>query len=270
LRVKGLEGLVPHYRATAARTAAAFLDDGRGIATGLVGRVPEWGILEGRLQSLVREWRGGVLAMVGEAGIGKSRLAREMLSRATSLGVTALVAAGGSIDATPNGRWVGLLRTLTEQPGVSNAAAGDAFLRAFMGAGPEPMPDVDDAERALRTREAIVRVIAEAASERPLLLCVEDTHWMDSLSWSLVARLAQRAGDAGVRLLLVLTTRELELRAPTDALARLAQAGMMRLTLGPLTMEDRVIVAGNAIGVQALPTSIADWIASPKTASEWA
>ncbi|HKY90243.1 MAG TPA: AAA family ATPase, partial [Nevskiaceae bacterium] len=260
LRVKGLEGPVPHYRATAARTAAAFLDDGRGVATGLVGRGPEWGILEGRLQSLVRAWRGGVVAMVGEAGIGKSRLARELVSRATSLGVTALVAAGGAIEATPNGRWVGLLRTLTEQTGVSGQAADDVFLRLFMGDG-QAIPDVDDAERALRTREAIVRVIVEAATARPLLLCVEDTHWMDSLSWSLVARLAQRAGEPGVRLLLVLTTRELELRAPADALGRLAQSGMTRLTLGPLAMADRVIVAGNAIGVQALPSSIADWIA---------
>jgi tetratricopeptide (TPR) repeat protein len=80
---------------------------------------------------------------------------------------------------------------------------------------------------------------------------------MDSFSWSLVARLAESSPE----ILLVMTSRDLDGTAPAEALARLERAGLTRVPLQPLALEERVILAGRTIGASALPPAIATWIA---------
>lgn len=254
LRVKGLDAEVPHYRAVAAVGEPTPAEPERG--DGPVGRSRELDILEGQLDLLARERRGGLVVLVGEAGIGKSRLVRELVARAAGRGLAQQVAAAGAIESGPSARWRPALQALVDP------ATDDPYLRAFMGHSADPLPDADDAERAFRTREAMAGVILAAARRQPLLLCVEDTHWMDSLSWALVTRLAQATADAGAPLLLVLTTREFEARAPADALARLTRAGMLRLPLGPLAPADCARVAQIALGVEQLPPGLGDWVAT--------
>lgn len=259
LHVKGFDPPVAHYRATGVRNDLGSEVE-RGGHAPLIGRGRELDILLGELARLRGELRGGLVVLVGEAGIGKSRLVRELIARAGTSQVGAYVAAGGSIDAGPYARWRPTLQALLAGA-LPAAVADDPFLQAFMGHPQDARPEAEDAERAFRTREALARVVLETARAQPLLLCVEDTHWMDSLSWSLVVRLAQATADPATPLLLLLTTRELEANAPADALARLIRAGMLRVPLGPLAIADRSRVAQAALQVGELPPPFAAWIA---------
>src|SRR5690349_19387283 len=74
------------------------------VSGGLVGRDPELRVVETAIDSL-REGRGGALAIVGPAGVGKSKLAREAVVRAGAGEMTVLtgraVATGGSTPYRP-------------------------------------------------------------------------------------------------------------------------------------------------------------------------
>ena len=103
-------------------------------------------------------------------------------------------------------------------------------------------------------------LLIHSSRTQPLLVCVEDTHWMDSLSWSIVTRLARATTETGPQLLLLLTSRDLDVHAPQDALAKLTRAGLLRLSLGPLAMLERAQVAQDAIGARAMSLAAAEWI----------
>ena len=266
-RVKGLQALVPVYRAIAPRTHSQVLDAERDPTQALIGRTREIDILQGQLDSVLHNRTGKLVAIVGEAGIGKSRLLRELLGRAAQTAAFALTLNAGAVDAIPYQRLRAGLRLLLERLGEAEAQAAaaladDPWLRSFLNPESVAQPNLEDAERAFRTRAVIAQVILQTARHRPLLLCIEDTHWMDSLSWSVTARVAQGLEVAGTALMLVLTTRQLEGHAPPDALARLGKSGLMRVPLGPLSAEDRVRLACDTIGAAALSPAAEAWIAT--------
>lgn len=261
LHFKGLGAGSPHYQVLGARPVqgAAEASD----TDPLLGRAPELRVLQDALDRLQRERCGGLVALVGEAGIGKSRLVRAVLRCAGKAQILTQVVVTGAINAGLLSSWRPLLQRLIAARDAGTARFEDQFfLHALIGDPSGTAPEADDAERAFRTREAITTLILEAASRQPLLLCVEDAHWMDSLSWSLVAWLAQRAAASSAPLLIVLTSRELETHAPPEALARLRQAGMIRLPLQPLSDADGVGVACSVLQVDRLPEPLGHWISS--------
>ena len=264
VQVKGLDLPVLHYRALTVREATK-LEMERDSDAGLVGRVRELDVLRTQVDALERERRGAVVAVVGEAGIGKTRLVRALMSAAGEASITCLVAAAGTIEAAPHARWRPALNALLalrrdKRATDEDRLALDPYLLSFLGQSREVIPDTDDEERAYRTREAIARLVIDTSRHVPLLLCVEDTHWMDSLSWSVVTRLARATAETGPCLLLLLTSRDLDTQAPPDALSRLTRAGLLRLSLGPLAMSERAQVAQDAVGARAMTTAAAEWI----------
>ena len=181
------------------------------------------------LARLLEAWRaarsglGAAVCVSGEAGIGKTRLAAELMDRAREEG--ARVAACAALDLggmAPFGLWAELLRDLVRDlplpedeawPSEATRLAPELEGRADRGA-----PRVAVAPELERARlfEAIVQLAEWAARDQPLLLVLEDLHAADGASIELAGYLARRL--AGTPRLMVLTMRELPARAEVDAL----------------------------------------------------
>ena len=224
----------------------------------LIGRPDELArLLE--VWEAARGGEGSVVSICGEAGIGKTRLAGELMARAAASG--AATAACAPLDlggAAPFGPWAELLRKLLPAVGVPPAAAAwpEDLARlvpeilSLLGRPPAERPFVSpDLERA-RLLEATVAAIEWASSERPLVLLLEDSQLMDPSSLELTGYVARRIADRPV--LLVMTRRELPRHTEVDRLEHaLRSRGLLReeLTLSSL---DAQAVAQIALDVAAL------------------
>jgi DNA-binding SARP family transcriptional activator len=203
----------------------------------LVGR-------EAPLAKLLAVWReaaagdGGVACLSGEGGIGKTRLASELLARAAAAGARTASCAALDLGGTaPFGLWAELLRELSRNlpsppPGAA-WPADVARLAPHLGAASAATAP-PELERA-RLFEAIVELLEWASIDRPLLLLIEDIHVADAASLELAAYAGRRLGRMPV--LMILTRRDLPRPAEVDALEHALRArGVLRLelSLGPL------------------------------------
>src|SRR5262249_48236316 len=190
--------------------------------TRFVGRQPELALLQSRLE-LATQGRGQVVGIVGEPGIGKSRLLFEFHRRCHGLTVLrgACVSYGRAIPYVPI---VGLLRDVCGLTGAESAAAAETMVRSRGQAldlgddailhvlrllapsdalGPPGAPA--ELVRA-GTFEAVRRlVLAAAPVGHPVVVSVEDVHWIDATSEALLDSLA--GALAGTAVLLVTTYR---------------------------------------------------------------
>jgi class 3 adenylate cyclase/tetratricopeptide (TPR) repeat protein len=235
----------------------------------LVGRTAERRLLVEALEQLVATGRGGALVVEGEAGIGKSRLVRELVARAESMGVACGVGVADAIDhATPYQAWRPILAELGRLEGVPPPAELAPLLNAVLGT---ELPETSataamtaDA-RADNARELLVRLVEQAAHGRPLLLVLEDAHWLDSASWALARLVHQRVR----RLVLAMTLRPLADvvpaggplgsadAAPVEYRELLAAPGTRRLELGRLTEAGTDELVRARLGVDRLPEPLA-------------
>jgi class 3 adenylate cyclase len=112
-----------------------YAPTGRAIETvrptaALVGRERERASISEALQALVREKEGSALVIVGEAGIGKTRLIEEVLSQARSLGVRVLHGRGGSHETTaPYFVWRAIVAELLGLPAAGALQGHQAAVR---------------------------------------------------------------------------------------------------------------------------------------------
>ena len=104
------------------------------------------------------------------------------------------------------------------------------LLNAFLPLG---FPDneltatMDGRVRADNTHALLLRLLGEAARPRPTALVLEDTHWLDSASWALTARVRRRLPS----ILLILAQRPTAESIPPDGLALLESPGSDRIPL---------------------------------------
>jgi DNA-binding SARP family transcriptional activator len=208
-----------------------------------VGREPELAALLGGLDDLFAG-RGRLFLLGGEPGIGKSRLAEELVRHANGRGARVLVGrcweAGGAPAYWP---WVQSLRTYVR-------VSDDADLRAQLGAGsaelaqilPElrerfsdlpELPVLDPEPARFRLFDAAVEFFRNASAERPIVLVLDDLHAADAPSLLLLRFLAQELGST--RVLLVAVYRNVDPipgQPLTEMLATVVrEPGVRRLTL---------------------------------------
>jgi DNA-binding SARP family transcriptional activator len=153
-----------------------------------IGRPP----LEGRGQELqqlletaagaVRTRRAALLVLEGGAGIGKTRLLDELLSRFRLDGIS--VAAARAVEADRAEPWSGTLALarggLLEAPGV--AAAPAAALAAFADALPEwaeRFRGVGSLAAAYPFGRALAETLRAALEEQPVAIALDDAQWLD-------------------------------------------------------------------------------------------
>jgi predicted ATPase len=188
-------------------------------ATALVGRHRELEILSGRLD-LACSGRGSVAMLVGEPGVGKTRLAQELADRAAQRG--AVVLAGCCLEGDwqpPYAPWVEALgrhaRASDPERLRDSLAGGAAYLahlipevRAALPYIPPAEPLRADDER-LRLLDAIVQFLMASSRENVHVLVLDDLHWADRDSLLLLRHLARFVNRA--RFLVIGAYRDTEL-----------------------------------------------------------
>ncbi len=150
----------------------------------LLGRTTEIQVLTGLLDDVRRT--GVALVLRGDPGIGKSRLLAEAVALAEERQMNVLTARGVQSEARlAFGGLQQLLRPLRPEA-TSLPAPQQALLEAALGAGGDEPPE------RFRIALAVLDLLSEAATDRPLLLVAEDAHWLDQASVDVLAFVGRR------------------------------------------------------------------------------
>jgi class 3 adenylate cyclase/tetratricopeptide (TPR) repeat protein len=208
--------------------------------------------------------RGRVVTVVGDAGVGKSRLMHEFLRAVPSgswhvLRVAAVSYATNApyhLAAEALRAWIGV-ETQDERPEIARKLAR---VIALLGEGLDAVPlralldlPVEDLEwptlevplRRARVLSALRLAVLREAAIQPLVLMVEDLHWADQSSLEMLEAIVDGLGAA--RLLVVATTRP-----PSDGAARglrwSSRSYSSELRLNPLGPEDAEALLEELLG----------------------
>ncbi|HET6918885.1 MAG TPA: AAA family ATPase, partial [Jiangellaceae bacterium] len=235
----------------------------------LVGRDAELAILEAAVGQLA-DGRGAVVEVVGEPGIGKSRLVDEAVGRTAGIPVLGCDCerAGAGTPYTPLRRLLHQVlgtssvddpTTLGSQLGERvTAVAPDLLpwlsllgvvLDVSLPAAPE-VADLDERYRAERVA-GLVADLLERILEGATMLVVEDAHLADPASADLLAAVAARVDRDPW---LVVVTRE-------DRPSGWVPTATVRVDLGPLPAVTSIVLAEIATPGRPLPPAIAEALA---------
>jgi transcriptional regulator with AAA-type ATPase domain/tetratricopeptide (TPR) repeat protein len=240
-----------------------------GAVTTFVGRGPELEFLRSRLES-TRGGNGQMVGIVGEAGMGKSRLLEEFRHSLRGEAVTYLeghcLSFGSSIPYLPALeilRQAGRLREAETPEAVARKvgallarlAMSDGgslpYLLHFLGikAGAESLAMTGPDALQSRTFDILRRLCAQSARERPLVIAIEDIHWIDSASEALGATIE---GLARIPLLLIVTYR------PGHRPAWLEKPRVTQIALQPLSPGDSLTIVKAAAPGHRVPSPVAE------------
>jgi DNA-binding CsgD family transcriptional regulator len=230
----------------------------------LVGRREEMAVLEDEFaRAAAGEFR--VVLLSGEAGVGKSRLGRELLARhpeaagmfarAHPLGMTAAFGVWaeaidpllrGRSDAQVTAACGGLLDDL------ASLFHRVAVIRGSLPDREPPLP---------RLLQALAALLRNLAAQAPAIAVLDDVHVADASSWEALRYFARHLDDC--RLLVAATSRPADLagrEAAAQALFELDEDGFLqRLEVIPLDRNTTRELAGTIIG-QPPSAALVDWV----------
>ena len=197
VRIKGADESFPVCRLLGMRQDRTV----RRAESNLVGRRWEMSAVEGLLDRAI-DGHGAVVGVVGPPGIGKSRLVREVAGMASRRSVEVFAAFCEShTSQVPFHAVARLLRAATGVEGLDGQTARDRVRDRVLDADPEDLlllddllgiadPDVEppkiDPDARRRRLTALVNAMSLARTE-PAVFAIEDAHWIDEVSESMLA-----------------------------------------------------------------------------------
>jgi class 3 adenylate cyclase/tetratricopeptide (TPR) repeat protein len=272
--IKGKAEPVSAYEVVRARGLRTRLEVGaeRGL-TPFVGREPELSFLQERWAE-ARARRGQVVCLMGEAGIGKSRLLLEFQRRLADEPVTWLT--GRCISYGKEMAYLPIIDLLKHnfqiEEGDDDTTISAKIEQGMVALGAELQPAIphvkyllsvppgdeavlrlDAQQRRLKLFEALRAMMLQGGQRRPLVLVVEDLHWIDKTSEEVLLHLADSIPAA--RVLLLVTYRPgyqipfgertyttcIGLRTLSDHDSLRLAAGMLAMSEFPPELRDLII-----------------------------
>jgi predicted ATPase len=233
----------------------------------LVGRRQEMELLR-RRWSQAQSGAGQIVLVAGEPGIGKSRLVAELqdelkpASQAAlryfgapdetdtplSAPIGELQRAAGFDRADTPGERLAKLTALLERPCGNDGAMLIADLLSLPTHDAPATPRFTPAQRKERTLAALLARIRDAAARRPLLVLVEDAHWLDPTSVELFSALVELVPRLPVMMLI---TARPEFAPPWPVYAHITC-----ITLARLGREDAELLVRRVVGGKTLPKEV--------------
>jgi len=278
IRVQGKTEPVQVYRLIAVKDIHSKVRGIEGLTSALVGRDAEVQALRGAVER-VQAGVGGIVTVVGEAGVGKSRLVAEVRKSADLQWTEGCcLSYGGSIAYL---LWLDVLRGLLGVTAQDTPVAVRDTLREWVRAlcpdrseaiypylgqtmslpleskAEMMLRNLDGADLKLGTFRAMEAVIEQAAQRCSLIIVCEDLHWADPTSIELLERLLPLADRVPVLFVCVfrLETSHGCWRIKETA-ARLYRHRHTDLWLDPLSTAESETLVGNLLRAKDLPQAL--------------
>lgn len=267
-RVAGSDRPVTAYRITAEREVHSRLEAGRELSP-LVARERELGLLQDRWE-MARQGAGQVVLISGEAGIGKSRLVRSLREALAAESPTWLFAQGSPHTRnTPLQPMANLVRQLAGLRGVDSSREQVDRLEGLLRRHDFPLPqtvpllapllslplegrypalDLPPPRQRARTMELLPELILQVAERRPIILAIEDLHWVDPSTLELLGVLIEQGSS--VSLFLVLTFR------PEFEVSWSQSGSLTQLSLTRLARQETSSLIRQLAGDKPLPAEV--------------
>lgn len=277
LALKGKAGAVEAWRLQGEGREGRAADT-RAIGSQLVGRVRELERMRAAVEAVAAGY-GGMLAVVGDAGMGKSRLMAELRALPALEGTQLLEGRAVAVGRRPSfhpvvdllRRWAGI--DARDDPGD----AATKLARALRAVLPEAFDDVlpfvsrlmglaPPAALAARVEaaegdaleellfKAVRDLLAALAARRPLVVLIEDLHWADQSSIKLLESMFRLLESAPVLLVVASrpATAETTERLLSAARAQLGQR-LEEVRIGPLSDEETDELVRNLLRSDDIP-----------------
>jgi len=221
LRLKGYPAGVKGYRVVGLKSAPGRVRGIQGLQAPMIGREAELMLVTQALDDLLENNRGQMVTLIGEAGIGKSRLTAEFKSRINS-GEVALLEGQSLTYRKSVSYWI-FLELMRNYMGVVPGASRSEIhekLRQMVDEllGPDSssvlplfeklfslQPSDPDESRRLNYLDAeqlrqqnfiaIRNLLLAIAKKRPLVIIFEDLHWADEISLDLFGYLIESINE---------------------------------------------------------------------------
>ena len=244
-----------------------------GTMTPFVGREQEVALLVNRWRRAA-DGEGQVVVLSGEAGIGKSRILaalRERIGEERHLAfryqcsphhgndafypvIGQLWRGAGFVSGEPAAARLEKLETMISRAGLDlgEIAPYLALLLTIPTEGRYPALEIAPSEMKERTIAALIALVVGIAKSVPVLMLVEDAHWMDPTSIELTARLVEQVQDFPV--LHVVTAR------PEFTSAWASRPHVTALTLSRFERSQAVAMIDRITSRKALPAEVLDQI----------
>jgi len=234
-----------------------------------VGRRQDLDLLQSRLDSVTRG-HGQIVGIVGEAGIGKSRLIFEFRHSVRQQPVTYLE--GRCLSYASTVPFLPVLEILRQNFGIAEAHGPEsivekvnaglaalglepeewsAYLLQLLGVkeGTERLAGLSPEAIKSRTLEAMRQLSLRGSRLRPIVFVVEDLHWIDKSSEEVVASMVQ--GLAGSPVLFLATYR------PGYRPSWMDKSYATQIALQPLSEEDSMTVVRSVLRTETVPDPLA-------------
>ena len=280
ITVKGKSHAVPVYRprATPAQRPPA--------TTALIGRDAERARLVAHLEAVLETGVRRTVIIDGEAGIGKSRLVQALHEYAQDRSIRCLIGAADAIEvSTPYHAWRSVFAQLFDLGNVPedielrrqqvhrfiesvavrahhDGPALDRLAPLLNAVLPLDLPETELTQqmhgqvRADNTHDLLVRLLQAGVESAPLVVIIEDAHWLDSASWAVLRLISQRVD----RIVLVIATRPLQDPQPAEYLQISHAPGTDIVRLSGLSGDAAEMLACRRLGVSSIPPAVATLI----------
>ena len=247
--------------------------------TELIGRRNEMAILAAAVQKLQRGVSFQSIILHGEAGIGKSRLMDELVRQAQISQVNVFSGAGDPMEKNnPYFAWRSVynrlfgIEEIINNPKLTDddrSTIHDLVIARLTGIDADlpryaPLLNVvlpisiseneltsamTSEVRGGNIRDVLVRLLEQEAQRSNILIAIEDLHWLDSASWTLLADVYQRVRP----LLLAVNTRPLSQPVPLQFGGLMEYAETEFVNLDSMPLEDVEQLVCQRLGVRSVP-----------------